>query len=252
MSWDLDFSRQTCLPEVGEEGQARLRKAKVLVVGAGGTGSPAIMYLASAGLGRVDVCDPDWVDASNMHRQILYTDVGSPKVAAAQKWVQGRGVQCTALFFRMDKLTESTARSESDMEFAVEADYDVILDCTDRWSSHRNIVMSGLYSGRHVVHGSIGGLVGRVITFSPKTPCWWCLHPDSPKGVEDVPRGTLGPVCGLVGSAMAMEAIQVCLGRTPALLGRMLAIDASSMNFHSFDLSRREGCTGCSIVQDGH
>lgn len=237
-----DFSRQTVVPEVGEAGQERLRKSSVLVVGAGGTGSPAIMYLASAGVGRVDVCDPDRIDPSNLHRQILHKHVGELKAVSAASWIRGRG-QGSHCEWSTQRLTDAMGFRPSKGE---SVDYDVILDCTDRWSAHRDVVSSGVRAGKVVVHGSIGGLIGRVVGFGPDTPCWLCLHPEKPEGLRDVAPGTLGPVCGVVGSAMAMAAVRILLGLPSAVLGHMLTFDASTMSFSKFELSRLEGCHGCS------
>lgn len=238
-----DFSRQLVLPEVGEAGQEKLRKASVLIIGAGGTGSPAVMYLASAGVGRVDVCDPDVVDLTNLHRQILHTHVGELKAVSASTWVRARGSWCE---FSQQRLED--VRGFEAVSGVPSKDYDVILDCTDRWSAHRDVVTSGVRSGKPVIHGSIGGLLGRVIGFGPGTPCWTCLHPEKPEGLKEVVPGTLGPVCGVVGSAMAMEALRLLLGLPPALLGHMLTFDASTMSFSKFELSRLDDCPGCSVA----
>lgn len=233
-----DFSRQLVLPEVGEAGQERLRNSKVLVVGAGGTGSPAIMYLASAGVGRVDVCDPDVVDLTNLHRQILHTNVGELKAVSASAWIRARGSWCEFSQQRLEDVRKFSTRGQR-------VSYDLVLDCTDRWTAHRDVVTSGVRAGKTVVHGSIGGLVGRVVVFGPGTPCWLCLHPEKPEGLKDVVPGTLGPVCGMVGSAMAMETVRILLGLPPSLHGQMLAFDASTMSFSKFELSKLEGCPGC-------
>jgi adenylyltransferase/sulfurtransferase len=236
----LDFSRQLVLPQVGEAGQARLEASKVLVVGAGGTGSPAIMYLASAGVGRVDVCDPDAVEPSNLHRQIIHGKVGEMKSVSAKQWIRDRGSWCEWSLQRLTDVQAFKAASE-----VPSVDYDVVLDCTDRWSAHNDIVSSGVRAGKTVIHGSVGGLLGRVVGFGPGTPCWLCLHPEKPAGLKEVVPGTLGPVCGVVGSAMAMEAIRVLLGLPPAIAGHMLTFDASTMSFAKFELSKLEGCPGC-------
>lgn len=237
---NLDFSRQTCLPEVGEAGQERLRASKVLVVGAGGTGSPVIMYLSSAGVGRVDVCDPDAVDLTNLHRQILHSHVGEDKAASASSWVRKRGSWCEWSTQKVQNVADFEPISRSP-----KVDYDVVLDCTDRWSSHRDVIMSAVKAGKLVVHGSIAGLLGRVMTFGPGSPCWLCLHPEKPEAAAKLVRGTLGPVCGVVGSTMAMESLRILLGMGPALLGRMMTFDASSMAVSKFETSKLDDCSGC-------
>lgn len=245
-SFDPDFSLQISVPEVGEEGQRKLQEARVLVVGAGGTGSPAIMYLASCGLRRVDVCDPDTVEPSNLHRQILHQGVGMEKAVSASRWIRGRhnGTWCEWSTQKLEDVADFLPASE-----VANNRYDVILDCTDRWKSHRDVVMSALRGGKKVVHGSIAGLLGRVTTFSQETPCWLCLHPEKPEAVSKLPRGTVGPVCGVVGSLMALEAMKLILGMPAQSEGRMLTFDAASLQFLSLKMARRPGCPGCASLQ---
>jgi molybdopterin/thiamine biosynthesis adenylyltransferase len=190
------FSRQECVPGVD---QSKIESSSALVVGAGGLGSPVVMYLAASGLCVVDVVDHDVVEESNLHRQILYSDrdLGGSKALLASSRARAVGASSSGIREKFD-------HSEV-------LDYDVILDCTDRWSSHDSVISAGLKSGIPVVHGSVQGTLGRVMVFRPGGPCWRCLHPESPPGVKDGPRGTLGPVCGVVGSMMAMEALKVIL-----------------------------------------
>jgi adenylyltransferase/sulfurtransferase len=198
------------------------------------------MYLSSAGVGRVDVCDPDAVDLSNLHRQILHSHVGEDKAASASGWIRKRGSRCEWSTQKLQDVGEFSPISQSER-----ADYDLVLDCTDRWSSHRDVIMSSMSAGKTVVHGSIAGLLGRVMTFGPGSPCWLCLHPEKPEAAAKLVRGTLGPVCGVVGSTMAMEAVRILLGMPPGLLGRMMTFDALSMSVSKFEMSKLDGCPGC-------
>lgn len=223
------FDRQTCLPEVGNEGQERLKKASVLVVGAGGLGSPVILYLAGAGVGRVDVIDNDKVDDTNLHRQVLYTDkqVGLLKARAASQRVKDVGGKSS---WECEKFQAVRELDE----------YDVIVDCTDRWSSHDAVIQEARKLLTPVVHGSIQGLLGRVMVFTPEGPCWRCLHPEKPDN-SGAPRGTLGPVCGVIGSMMAFEALRLLLGWTTNA-GDMVLYDAKKARTTVVRMTRRLDC----------
>lgn len=227
------FSRQTCVPSVD---QSKIDNASVLVVGAGGLGSPVILYLSAAGVGTINVYDPDYVDETNLHRQVLYTDrdVGNPKAVATAMRLKDLGTDgwVSQHFFPSHPPPEYKGFLN---------DYAVILDCTDRWSSHDAVVQSGLASGKSVVHGSIQGLLGRVMVFRPGGACWRCLHPSEPSGVKDGPRGTLGPVCGVIGSMMAMEALKIILGWPPQE-DRMSVYDARSGEVLSLPRAPSEEC----------
>lgn len=197
------FDRQTALPDVD---QGKLATSSVLVVGAGGLGSPVIQYLAGAGLKRIHVCDHDKVDETNLHRQVLYTDadIGKSKASLACERIKAVGVEAVAFEEPFQEMVPLLTPWPP---------YDVILDCTDRWSSHDAVVMEGLKAKVPVVHGSIWGLLGRVMVFSPtEGPCWRCVHPERPEGVKNAPKGTLGPVCGVIGSLMGFEALRILLG----------------------------------------
>jgi len=222
------FERQTCVPGVD---QRKLSNASALVVGAGGLGSPVVLYLAGAGVGRVDVYDHDNVDETNLHRQILYVDrdVGDSKARIASARARDVGAESQPF---QDLLTGSS----NDL-----SRYSVIVDCTDRWSSHDSVIGSGLRSGRTVVHGSIQGTLGRVMVFRPGGPCWRCLHPESPTGVRDGVRGTLGPVCGVIGSMMAMEAVKSVLA-WDGPKDRMTVYNAADRSFSDFGMDVSPDC----------
>lgn len=230
------YERQTCLPEVGEEGQARLAASRVLVVGAGGLGSPVILYLAGAGIGRVDVYDHDKVEDTNLHRQVLYTDkhVGRLKAHEAAERVKAVGCKSN---WESEKFQDILRVIK---DYRVLKNYDIILDCTDRWSSHDAVTQECRLAGKTVVHGSIQGLLGRVIVFDPGGPCWRCLHPTQPDNSGAV-RGTLGPVCGVIGSLMALEALRLLLG-WESNAGKMLVYDAKAAQTRTFKMTPRPDC----------
>lgn len=236
------FSRQTCLKEVGDEGQERLFKSSVLVVGAGGLGSPVLMYLAGAGLQQVNICEPDTVDVTNLHRQVLFTEehVGTRKAPIACQRVRALGTPSTYAIHPFETLVEGGPKFD-----ILNHAYDVVLDCTDRWSSRDAVTGFFMKKRVPVVHGSIQGLIGRVMTFTHDTPCWRCLHPEKPTVTKEGPRGTLGPVCGVIGSLMAFEALRILLGHGPGLAGQMLLYSAIKSQFETMVRSFDPTCSCC-------
>ncbi len=229
------YDRQTCLHDVGEAGQKRLGLSKVLVVGAGGLGSPVVQYLAGAGIGHVDVLDPDVIEETNLHRQVLYTnsELGFAKARVASERARAVGVKSN---------WAKCAWGDPKLNGFILKKYGVILDCTDRWGSHDAVIQDSRRDGVIVVHGSIQGLLGRVMVFEPGGPCWRCLHPSKPEN-KDAVRGTLGPVCGVVGSLMAFEAIRLLLGWGSSLTGRMLTYDARAARTSMYKRTQRPDCT---------
>lgn len=233
------FDRQVVLPEVGEGGQAKLGKASVLVVGAGGLGSPVILYLAGAGVGRVDVCDMDHVEITNIHRQILFTDedVTRSKSSIAAHRARAVGAMSWSHSVRFQEATDVFAMTR----------HDILVDCTDRFQSHDAVITTGLRRGIPVVHGSILALVGRVLTFTKGSPCWRCLNPVKPEGDLGAP-GTLGPVCGVIGSMMAFEVLRLLLGGEPSKT--MTVYEAMQQRTYSLSISRNPTCTNCTPKND--
>ncbi len=222
------FDRQESLPGFV---QGRLTAASVLVVGAGGLGSPVVMYLAAAGVGRVDVCDHDVVEETNIHRQILYRDGDSgPKALIAS----ARAVRVGAASdFFTSKMGGPGGPDPSS--------YSVVMDCTDRWSSHDAVIGPALAAGVPVVHGSIQALLGRVIVFRRGGACWRCLHPERPEGTKQGPQGTLGPVCGVIGSMMALEALKILQG-WQSLAETMSVYDGLTSRTTHFGMPERCEC----------
>lgn len=228
----MRYERQTILPNVGDAGQEKLGRAHALVVGAGGLGSPVVLYLAGAGVGRIDVCDPDVVDETNLHRQVLYTDadVGQSKAAHAARRVRAMGLASAAYPVLFQELEKLDLRP------------DVILDCTDRFRSHDAVITAGLRASIPVVHGSLSGLSGRVITFRKGSPCWQCINPEKPDQ-KSPPSGTLGPICGILGSMMVLECLRVLLGWQVA--DTALFYDAFNQRSYKLETSRRIDCPNC-------
>ncbi len=228
------YQRHLLVPEVGEEGQLRLLDAKVLLLGAGGLGSPAALYLAAAGVGTVGIIDMDVVDESNLQRQILHNvdRVGDRKVDSAKKTL-------TALNPDVDVVTYDT-RLGADNVLEVLDGYDVVVDGADNFPSRYLLNDASVKLGIPVVHGSIFRFEGQVTVFDPRNgPTYRDMLPEPPPP-EMAPScaeaGVLGVLPGIVGSVQALEAIKLILGVGDSLRGRLVAFDALEMSFREFKL----------------
>ena len=239
----IRYSRHLLLPEVGEEGQRRLKASSVLVVGAGGLGSPLAMYLAAAGVGRMGLVDFDRVDASNLQRQVLYgtSDIGRPKLEAARARLADLNPNL--------RLDLHAARLESANAMEILAPYDVIVDGTDNFPTRYLVNDACALSGKPNVHGSIFRFDGQVSVFdAAKGPCYRCLYPDPPPpGL--VPScaegGVLGVLPGVIGVLQAIECVKLLLGTGEPLIGRLLLFDALGMRFRELTLRKDPGCPLC-------
>jgi molybdopterin/thiamine biosynthesis adenylyltransferase/rhodanese-related sulfurtransferase len=238
------YSRHLVLPEVAIEGQLRLKRSSVLLVGAGGLGSPAALYLAGAGVGRIGIVDFDVVDESNLQRQILHdtTWVGRPKIDSA-------AVRLRALnpHVRVETHPEALTR---DNALALLAGYDVIVDGTDNFETRYLTNDACFFLRKPNVHGAIFRFEGQASVFWPdRGPCYRCLFPEPPPpGL--VPScaegGVLGILPGVIGSIQATEAIKILLGVGELLVGRLLLYDALAMRFDELTLRRDPDCRLCS------
>jgi adenylyltransferase/sulfurtransferase len=237
------YSRHLILPEVGIEGQRRLKAARVLCVGAGGLGSPAALYLAAAGVGTLGLVDFDVVDFSNLQRQILYStaDVGRSKLAAAQE-------RLTGLNPNLRVITHDTALTAANA-IEIVGDYDVILDGADNFPTRYLVNDACVLLGKPNAYGSIFRFEGQASVFStPGGPCYRCLYPEPPPpGL--VPScaegGVLGVLPGLIGTIQATEAIKLIIGAGTSLAGRLLLFDALDMDVRMLKLRRDPGCLVC-------
>jgi sulfur-carrier protein adenylyltransferase/sulfurtransferase len=242
----LRYARHTMLPEVGEEGQAKLLRSKVLCLGAGGLGSPAGLYLAAAGVGTVGFVDDDVVDASNLQRQILHaTDrVGMSKVESAQVAIAKLNPDV--------KVIAHKTRLTSENVLDIIKDYDVIVDGADNFPTRYLINDAALKLGKPVIDGSIYRFEGTVTTFLPfNGPCYRCFYPEPPPpdmAPSCQEAGVLGVLCGVIGSLEATEAIKVLLGKGKSLSGRELHFDALNMKFREF---KRPADPTCPVCGDG-
>ena len=239
----IRYSRHFLLPEVGEEGQARLLKAKVLMVGAGGLGSPSAYYLAAAGVGTLGIIDNDVVDLSNLQRQILHTNdrIGMPKVESAKLTLQGLNPDVRVIPYQ-DKLT-----SQNIMEII--KDYDIIVDGCDNFPTRYLVNDACVLVNKPNVHGSIFQFDGQASVFYPgKGPCYRCLYPEPPPA-EMAPScaeaGVLGVLPGLIGTIQALETIKLILGKGDPLVGRLLCFNTLTMEIAMLNLKRDPGCPMC-------
>jgi molybdopterin/thiamine biosynthesis adenylyltransferase/rhodanese-related sulfurtransferase len=239
------YMRHLLLPEVGEEGQLKLLNARVLLIGAGGLGSPAALYLAAAGVGTLGIIDMDVVDASNLQRQILHNleRIGERKVDSAKKTL-------TAMNSDIDIVTYDV-RLGADNVLEIFKDYDVIIDGTDNFPTRYLVNDASLKVDVPVVHGSIFRFEGMVSVYKPHAgPCYRCQVPEPPPAdlaPSCAEAGVLGVLPGIIGSIQAMEAIKLILGLGDPLVGRLLAYDALEESFRTFKVPRDPECAACSI-----
>jgi molybdopterin/thiamine biosynthesis adenylyltransferase/rhodanese-related sulfurtransferase len=237
------YSRHLIMPEVGMEGQLKLKRARVLTIGTGGLGAPLGLYLAAAGVGHLGLVDFDVVDSSNLQRQVTFTtaDVGKPKSEAAK-------ARLSALNPAIDIVSYET-RLTSENALELFRDYDIIVDGTDNFPTRFLVNDASVLLGKPNVYGSIFRFEGQATVFGyPGGPCYRCLYPEPPPpGL--VPScaegGVLGVLPGIVGSIQAMETIKLILGAGEPLVGRLLLFDALAMRFRELKLKRNPDCPMC-------
>lgn len=237
------YSRHLLIPEVGEEGQRKLLEAKVLLVGAGGLGSPAALYLAAAGVGTLGIVDDDVVDDSNLQRQVVHTTdrLGIPKAESARIAIESLNPDV--------KVVKHETRLDKSNVLDIFAQYDIILDGTDNFATRYLINDASVLLNKPNVHGSIFRFEGQATTFIPHDgPCYRCLFP-TPPPPELAPScaeaGVLGLLPGTVGMIQATETAKLILGIGEPLVGRLLTYDALGMEFRELRLSRDPECPMC-------
>jgi molybdopterin/thiamine biosynthesis adenylyltransferase/rhodanese-related sulfurtransferase len=237
------YSRHLIMPEVGMEGQLKLKRARVLTIGTGGLGAPLGLYLAAAGVGHLGLVDFDVVDNSNLQRQVTFTtqDVGKPKSAAAKARLSALNP--------MIEITAYETRLTSDNALDLFRDYDIIVDGTDNFPTRFLVNDACVILGKPNVYGSIFRFEGQATVFGyPGGPCYRCLYPEPPPpGL--VPScaegGVLGVLPGIIGSIQAMETIKLILGTGEPLVGRLLLFDALAMRLRELKLKRNPECPVC-------
>ena len=239
----IRYSRHFLLPEVGEDGQAKLLQAKVLMVGAGGLGSPSAYYLAAAGVGTIGIIDNDVVDISNLQRQILHANdrVGMPKVESAKKTLEGLNPDVKVIPYQ--------AKLTSDNIMEILKDYDFVIDGCDNFPTRYLVNDACVLTGKPNVHGSIFQFEGQATVFYPgKGPCYRCLYPEPPPAdmaPSCAEAGVLGVLPGLIGVIEALEAVKLILGKGDSLVGRLLHFNTLTMEINTLKLRRDPKCPMC-------
>jgi molybdopterin/thiamine biosynthesis adenylyltransferase/rhodanese-related sulfurtransferase len=238
------YSRHLLIPEVGDEGQQKLLNARILLIGAGGLGSPASLYLAAAGVGTLGIVDADVVDDSNLQRQIVHSTerLGEPKVLSAKRTIEALNPDVTVLPYEERLTSENAERILGD-------GWDVIVDGADNFPTRYLVNDASIWHDVPVVHGSIYRFEGQVTVFTPRRgPCYRCLYP-APPPPELAPScaegGVLGVLPGIVGSLQASEALKIVLGAGETLEGRLLLFDALHTTFDEVAVRRDPECPVC-------
>lgn len=239
----LRYSRHLIMPEVGMEGQEKLKAARVLCIGTGGLGSPLVLYLAAAGVGTLGLVDFDVVDFTNLQRQVIHfsSDVGRPKLDSAKEKIAAINPYVNVKTFETRLTSENALR--------IFADFDIIVDGTDNFPTRFLVNDACVFTGKPNVYGSIFRFEGQASVFGTKDgPCYRCLYPEPPPpGL--VPScaegGVLGILPGLVGLIQATEAIKLILGKGEPLIGRLLLVDALGMRFRELKLRKNPDCVVC-------
>jgi molybdopterin/thiamine biosynthesis adenylyltransferase len=241
----LRYSRHILLDEIGIEGQARLLASHALIIGAGGLGSPAALYLGSAGVGRITVVDHDRVEATNLQRQIAHTipRIGHLKALSIAEAIAqiNPDVHVTAV----------TQRADDELLKTLVQEADVVLDCTDNFQTRHAINRACVRHGKPLVSGAALQLDGQVAVFDtrqPSAPCYACLFPEAeaPEETDCATMGVFAPLVGIIGSMQAAEALKLLCGFGETLAGRLLMLDARQMRWTDMATRRQPGCHVCS------
>jgi len=239
----IRYSRHLILPEIGEEGQKKLLQAKVLIIGAGGLGSPLGLYLAAAGVGTIGLVDFDVVDLSNLQRQILHTndEIGKSKLDSAEKRIKGMNPDT--------KVIKHPTKISSENALEIIRNYDVVIDGTDNFPTRYLVNDACVFLNKPNIYGSIFRFEGQATVFKPKAgPCYRCLYPEPPPPGM-VPScaegGVLGILPGVIGVIQATEAVKLITGVGESLIGRLLLYNALEMTFRTLRLRRDKNCPVC-------
>ncbi|THH35238.1 molybdopterin-synthase adenylyltransferase MoeB [Aliishimia ponticola] len=238
------YARHIVLREVGGAGQKALRNASVLVVGAGGLGAPALQYLAAAGIGTIGVVDDDVVDSANLHRQVIHKDasIDMPKVFSAQAEMVAQNPFVTVKPYHR--------RLDADTAEALFAEYDIILDGTDNFETRYLVNRAAVLARKPLISGALTQWEGQLSVFDPASggPCYQCIFPQAPDPSLAPPcaeAGVIGPLPGVIGTMMALEAVKLITGAGTSLQGEMLIYDGLYGETRKIALKRREGCPAC-------
>ena len=241
----LRYSRQIMLPQVDIEGQQKLLDSKALIIGAGGLGSPASIYLAAAGVGQITIYDDDEVDLSNLQRQIAHhtDDIGTDKVISTQQTLKNINPDT--------KVVAVKQRLEADQLKKEVINADVVLDCCDNFTTRFAVNAACVEHKTPLVSGAAIRFEGQVAVFTPgraDSPCYNCLYADNGEEMQNcATNGVIAPVTGIIGSIQAMEAMKLIMGIGETLTGRLLLLDGLSMQWNEMKLRRNSLCPTCSV-----
>jgi len=237
------YSRHIILKEVGGKGQKKLLDGKVLIIGAGGLGSPVALYLAAAGVGTIGIADADVVDLSNLQRQVIHhtTDIGKPKVISAKEKMEAINPDVKVNVY------QTWINAENILDII--KDYDFIIDGTDNFAAKFLINDACVMAGKPYSHGGILHFIGQTMTVKPGTsPCYRCVFP-APPPPDSIPScsqaGVIGVLAGVIGSIQATEAVKFLIGVGELLTGRLLIYDAEGMDFRNVNLKKNSKCPVC-------
>jgi molybdopterin/thiamine biosynthesis adenylyltransferase len=244
----LRYSRHILLDEIGIEGQSRLLAAHALVIGAGGLGSPAALYLASGGVGRITLVDDDVVDLTNLQRQIMHVTarIGQPKAES--------GKQALSEINPEIEVTALRERAGPERLRELVRDASVVLDCSDNFATRHAVNRACVAAGVPLVAGAVIRFDGQLSVFDPRapdSPCYACLFPEDGK-FEDAACSSMGvfaPLVGVIGAMQAAEAMKLLIGTGKSLAGRLLLLDGRAMEWTSIGVARSPGCPVCSARQ---
>ncbi len=246
----LHYSRHILLPQLGIEGQEKFRRSHALIVGAGGLGSPVALYLASAGVGTLTICDGDAVDLTNLQRQIVhrFDAIGSPKAESARRTLATLNPEVT-----VNALTERVAGAQLDR---LVRDADVVLDCSDNFATRHAINRACVAHAKPLVSGAGVRFDGQIAVFDLRdaaSPCYYCLFPEQGDDTDMrcAVMGVFAPLTGIIGSMQAAEALKLLAGIGASLAGRLLLLDALAMEWRAVRLKRDPACAVCGAVGRG-
>ncbi|CNI71204.1 thiamine biosynthesis protein ThiF [Yersinia massiliensis] len=238
----LRYSRQLLLEDIGPEGQQKLKQASVLIVGLGGLGSPAALYLAAAGVGKLWLADDDALEISNLQRQVLYrtADIGQSKAKLAQRQLQGLNPQIEAITLEQrlagNTLTDAVAAA------------DLVLDCCDNMETRHQVNAACVQADKPLISGSAVGFSGQLLIIEPPYAhgCYACLYPSKETQQRNCrTAGVLGPVVGVIGTLQALEAIKMLAGLPSALSGKLRLFDGKQQSWSTLQLSKANHCPAC-------
>ena len=240
----LRYSRHILLDDIGIEGQTRLLDSRVLIIGAGGLGSPAALYLGSAGVGRITVVDHDRVEATNLQRQIAHT------IARIDQFKALSIAEAIAQINPDVQVSAVTQRADDELLNELVQQADVVLDCTDNFQTRHAINRACVRHGKPLVSGAALQLDGQVSVFDarqPSAPCYACLFPEAeaPEETDCATMGVFAPLVGIIGSVQAAEALKLLCGFGESLAGRLLMLDARHMSWTEMVARRQPGCKVC-------